>query len=99
MAELGEGGAAAHTEIGRLAARLGVPRLVAIGSGGAPEAYRAGYAEGGKGMVVPDVPAALEILRDELAPGDVVLVKASRSAGLERVAEGLLTDTAREARR
>jgi UDP-N-acetylmuramoyl-tripeptide--D-alanyl-D-alanine ligase len=48
---------------------------------------------------VPDVPAALEILRDELAPGDVVLVKASRSAGLERVAEGLLTDTAREARR
>jgi UDP-N-acetylmuramoyl-tripeptide--D-alanyl-D-alanine ligase len=48
---------------------------------------------------VPDVAAALEILRNELTPGDVVLVKASRSAGLERVAEGLLTETGREARR
>ena len=36
------------------------------------------------------MPAALELLRAELEPGDVVLVKASRSAGLERVAAGLL---------
>ncbi|MDT7650429.1 MAG: UDP-N-acetylmuramoyl-tripeptide--D-alanyl-D-alanine ligase, partial [Pseudonocardiales bacterium] len=33
---------------------------------------------------------ALALLRAELAPGDVVLVKASRAAGLERVAAGLL---------
>ena len=61
MAELGEGEAEAHAEIGRLAARLGVPRLVAIGSGRGPRAYRAGYAEGGKGTVVPDVAAALPL--------------------------------------
>ncbi len=34
--------------------------------------------------------AALELLANELAAGDVVLIKASRAAGLERLAEGLL---------
>jgi UDP-N-acetylmuramoyl-tripeptide--D-alanyl-D-alanine ligase len=32
------------------------------------------------------------LLREQVAPGDVVLVKASRSVGLERVAEALLAD-------
>jgi UDP-N-acetylmuramoyl-tripeptide--D-alanyl-D-alanine ligase len=41
-------------------------------------------------VLVTDVPAVLELLRGELTPGDVVLVKASRVVGLERVAEGLL---------
>jgi UDP-N-acetylmuramoyl-tripeptide--D-alanyl-D-alanine ligase len=36
-----------------------------------------------------DADAALDALRNRLAPGDVVLVKASRSAGLERVALAL----------
>ena len=35
---------------------------------------------------VADVAAALELLRAELEPGDVVLVKASRAAGLDRLA-------------
>ena len=39
------------------------------------------------------VDEALKVLRAELAPGDVVLVKASRAAGLERVAAGLLSET------
>jgi UDP-N-acetylmuramoyl-tripeptide--D-alanyl-D-alanine ligase len=39
---------------------------------------------------VPDVDAAVALLREQLAPGDVVLVKGSRSAGLERVAAALL---------
>ncbi len=34
-------------------------------------------------MVVADVRAALELLAAEVRPGDVVLVKASRSSGLE----------------
>jgi UDP-N-acetylmuramoyl-tripeptide--D-alanyl-D-alanine ligase len=39
---------------------------------------------------VADADAALALLRAEVAPGDVVLVKASRAEGLERVADGLL---------
>jgi UDP-N-acetylmuramoyl-tripeptide--D-alanyl-D-alanine ligase len=38
----------------------------------------------------PGRPRALHLLRAELAPGDAVLVKASRAAGLERLAAGLL---------
>ena len=41
-------------------------------------------------VFVPDVDAALTLLRAHVRPGDVVLVKASRAAGLERVAQGLL---------
>jgi UDP-N-acetylmuramoyl-tripeptide--D-alanyl-D-alanine ligase len=41
---------------------------------------------------VPDVGSALALLRAEVRPGDVVLVKASRSSGLERLAEALLAD-------
>jgi UDP-N-acetylmuramoyl-tripeptide--D-alanyl-D-alanine ligase len=40
---------------------------------------------------VPDRAAARELLSELLRPGDVVLVKASRSYGLERLAEDLLT--------
>jgi UDP-N-acetylmuramoyl-tripeptide--D-alanyl-D-alanine ligase len=39
--------------------------------------------------MVDDVDAALELLRDELLPGDVVLVKASKSAGLADLADAL----------
>jgi UDP-N-acetylmuramoyl-tripeptide--D-alanyl-D-alanine ligase len=40
---------------------------------------------------VPDGPAAVAALRGRLADGDVVLVKASHAAGLERVAAQLLS--------
>ena len=39
---------------------------------------------------VADVAEALGLLRAELEPGDVVLVKASRAAGLDRLADALL---------
>jgi UDP-N-acetylmuramoyl-tripeptide--D-alanyl-D-alanine ligase len=103
MAELGEATGPAHAEIGRLAARLGVAHLVAVGGDARADGYQAGHrAESGEeSIVVPDVPAALRALRERLRPGDVVLVKASRAAGLERVAAGLLAEPAqrREASR
>jgi UDP-N-acetylmuramoyl-tripeptide--D-alanyl-D-alanine ligase len=86
MAELGDASAAAHTEVAATAAELGVDELVTVG---APE-YRAGRA-------VPDLTAAEQLLRAELAPGDVVLLKASRAVGLDRLAAALLSgDTERE---
>ncbi|MBI1377541.1 MAG: UDP-N-acetylmuramoyl-tripeptide--D-alanyl-D-alanine ligase [Frankiales bacterium] len=91
MLELGPAAEAEHTEIGRTAVRLGVERLVAVGSSASVTAMRdAALAAGGSAVLVEDVGAAADLLRTELRAGDVVLVKASRSVGLERVAEALL---------
>jgi UDP-N-acetylmuramoyl-tripeptide--D-alanyl-D-alanine ligase len=99
MGELGDTAALAHSGVGRLAARLGVRHLVAVGRSDPDDRaadhspdYLAGYraGDGEDSMLVPDVASALEVLHDRLRPGDVVLVKASRAAGLERVAAGLL---------
>ncbi len=92
MAELGDGASQAHFELGRHVVRLDIGQLVVIG----PEAggiHAGAVLEGSWGSEsrhVPDVEAAVALLRAELRPGDVVLVKASRSAGLERVAAALL---------
>jgi UDP-N-acetylmuramoyl-tripeptide--D-alanyl-D-alanine ligase len=83
MAELGPDGPAYHREIGRLLRELGVDALYAVGP------LSAGYLEAGLPLMrhaqTPDV----ESLRTELEPGDCVLVKASRSMGLEAVVDAL----------
>jgi UDP-N-acetylmuramoyl-tripeptide--D-alanyl-D-alanine ligase len=76
MAELGAGEAEEHAAIGAQARGLGI-RLVAVA---AP-----GY--GGEDVASVDAAAAL---LDDLDEGDAVLVKGSRVAGLERLAEVLL---------
>jgi UDP-N-acetylmuramoyl-tripeptide--D-alanyl-D-alanine ligase len=93
MLELGAASAAEHEAAGRLAVRSGVQRVVAVGEGAGPVhagALAEGAAEGEGTVAVPDVGSALTLLRAEVRPGDVVLVKASRSSGLEAVAEALL---------
>ena len=70
-------------------------RVVAVGEGAGPVhdgALAEGAAEGEGTVAVPDVGSALALLRAEVRPGDVVLVKASRSSGLETLAEALLAD-------
>jgi len=47
---------------------------------------------GSEAILVPDADTALALLRSELEPGDVVLVKASNAAGLGALAETLLRD-------
>lgn len=93
MRELGDTAPLEHDAIGRLAVRLNVNRLVAVGEGA--RAIHLGAAHEGswgrESMWVPDRDAAIALLADELAPGDVVLVKGSRLVGLEAVAEALLT--------
>ena len=81
MAELGDASAAAHAEVAATAAELGVDHLVSVG----PTEY-------GRGRAVADVAAALGLLRAELEPGDVVLVKASRAVGLDRLADALVQE-------
>ena len=53
---------------------------------------------GAEATAVPDVDAALALLRAELQAGDVVLVKASNSAGLTALAQALAADDAGERR-
>ncbi|MBT2387439.1 UDP-N-acetylmuramoyl-tripeptide--D-alanyl-D-alanine ligase [Streptomyces sp. ISL-11] len=94
MAELGGESLAEHDAVGRLAVRLNVSKLVAVGDREAAWLQMGAYNEGSWGeesVHVSDAQAAVDLLRSELRPGDVVLVKASRSVGLEWVAQQLLT--------
>jgi UDP-N-acetylmuramoyl-tripeptide--D-alanyl-D-alanine ligase len=96
MAELGAAEQAEHDAIGRLAVRLDLSRVIAVGEAARPIQHGAAL-EGswnGEAGWVPDVDAAIAALRAELRPGDVVLVKASRAASLERVALAIAEDDA-----
>jgi UDP-N-acetylmuramoyl-tripeptide--D-alanyl-D-alanine ligase len=85
MGELGGTADDEHRRIGALTAELGVDRVVVVG----PEAQPLHAAAADGSVHVPDAAAAIALLRAELRPEDVVLVKASRAAGLERVALAL----------
>ncbi|MEU5703253.1 UDP-N-acetylmuramoyl-tripeptide--D-alanyl-D-alanine ligase [Streptomyces aurantiacus] len=96
MAELGDEALAEHDAVGRLAVRLNVSRLVAVGGREASWLQLGAYNEGSWGeesVHVSDAQSAVDLLRSQLRPGDVVLVKASRSVGLERVAQALVEGT------
>jgi len=94
MAEIGATAVDEHRSIGRRCAELGVDRLVVVGA--AASAVAAGAREAGMADVVevPDARAAAALLRGGLVVGDAVLVKASRVAGLERVAAELRSSLA-----
>jgi UDP-N-acetylmuramoyl-tripeptide--D-alanyl-D-alanine ligase len=104
MAELGEDAIAEHDRVGRLAVRLDVSRLVVVGTGRPMSAMHGGAvlegawgswgAAADRGAVqVADGDAALALLRAEVQPGDVVLVKASNAAGLGALADALVADS------
>ena len=92
MAELGAGSAAEHAKIGQHVARSGIAGLVVVGANAAPMAEGAAQVAAwtGECVQVEDVGTAVTVLRERLRPRDVVLVKGSRVAGMERVAQGLL---------
>jgi len=91
MKELGDESVAAHDQLGRLAVRLNVGQVIAVGEGARPIHMGAAH-EGswnGESAYVATIDEAVGLLADLLQPGDIVLIKASRSVGLERVAEAL----------
>ena len=102
MGELGPGAEAEHTRLGRDAVLAGVDVVVSVGPDaigvhtGALAERSAGNGEeredGSLDSVlhVPDREAARRLLTDQLRADDVVLVKASRSYGLELLAADLL---------
>lgn len=98
MRELGELAIAEHDAIGRLAVRLDISKLVAIGEMG--KIIQMGAAHegswGDEAVHVHSIDDAVEYVTAHWQPGDVVLVKASRSIGLERVAEALISAGSRK---
>ncbi|MBQ1032292.1 UDP-N-acetylmuramoyl-tripeptide--D-alanyl-D-alanine ligase [Micromonospora parva] len=100
MAELGPFEYDGHAEVGRLAAELGVDRLLVVGEPAAPihEGATAVANWGGESVLLTDQAAAVEVLRNELRPGDVVLVKGSRYRTWE-VADALRADADGESTR
>ncbi|WP_052809749.1 UDP-N-acetylmuramoyl-tripeptide--D-alanyl-D-alanine ligase [Streptomonospora alba] len=91
MAELGETSVEEHRRAGAMAARSGVRTLVVVGEEAGPMAEGAGAEPGWDGEVVRvrDADEATAALRARLRGADVVMVKGSRVAGLEKVAEEL----------
>jgi UDP-N-acetylmuramoyl-tripeptide--D-alanyl-D-alanine ligase len=81
MGELGPGSAGYHREVGEHARAAGVDFLVGVGLPAR---------DYDPDELVADPGEAAELLAQRLEPGDAVLVKGSRSAGLEAVAEQLV---------
>jgi UDP-N-acetylmuramoyl-tripeptide--D-alanyl-D-alanine ligase len=91
MAELGEFSVEEHDRIGRLVVRLGIGQLVVVGRGAFP-IHQAATLEGswdGESVYIEDVDEAVRALQDMIRPGDVVLVKSSKSAGLRFLGDRL----------
>jgi UDP-N-acetylmuramoyl-tripeptide--D-alanyl-D-alanine ligase len=97
MAELGDIARHSHEEAGQLAARAGVAGLIAVGEEARPviDGARAEPGWHGEALAVPDAGTAVAALSNQLRPGDVVLVKASKAASLWEVADGLLMEVSR----
>ncbi len=85
MAELGDDAAALHAASGEAARVAGIDGLYAVG----PLSHNAVTAFGEGGIHFDSQAALIEALRHQLAPGVTVLVKGSRSARMERVADAL----------
>jgi len=92
MAELGAHSAAAHAEVGKRAAELKIGQLFAVGKNSAVTAQAARDAGLTRVIEFADVEMAVTAVRKFLRTGDVVLLKASRSSRLERIAETLKAD-------
>jgi UDP-N-acetylmuramoyl-tripeptide--D-alanyl-D-alanine ligase len=84
MAELGDYSDEAHREVARAVDEIGADVLVSVGE----------HARVYGGHWVADADEAVVLLREELKPGDCVLVKGARFLGLERVADALAGVTA-----
>ncbi len=91
MLELGRSTVAAHTGVGVHAAGVGVDVLVTVGTAAAAMAH--GYEKArqqGEAVTTAGRDAASDWLRHNVSAADVVLVKASRGAALELLADGLV---------
>lgn len=91
MGELGHESERGHRSVGQTASDLGLDCVISVGNEAAliaDEAWRGGVE---KVVKAADLDEAIKALRDFAQAGDLVLVKGSRSAEMERIVEGLAT--------
>ncbi len=91
MAELGGDGELLHAHTGWVAREAGVSHLLATGD----LSKRTVEAFGDKAHWFASIDELIAHLRSSIGEGDVVLVKGSRSMGMERVVEALMEEPAR----
>lgn len=98
MRELGELAVDEHDAIGRLAVRLDISKLVAVGEMGKIVQMGAAHegSWGDEAVHVHGIDEAVQYVVAHWLPGDVILIKASRSIGLERVAQALIDADSRK---
>jgi UDP-N-acetylmuramoyl-tripeptide--D-alanyl-D-alanine ligase len=89
MGELGTHSEEAHAEVGRRAAELEIGQLFAVGKMAPVTAKAARNAGLSRVIEFENVESAIKAVKGFLKTGDVVLIKASRSSRLERIAETL----------
>ncbi|EHJ91351.1 UDP-N-acetylmuramoyl-tripeptide--D-alanyl-D-alanine ligase [Vreelandella boliviensis] len=87
MGELGDESAALHADIGRYAAELGIDELLTLG-----DAARAASEAFSRGLHFNDHEALTRHVTNTLPPDTTLLVKGSRSAGMEHVVNALRSD-------
>ena len=91
MLELGETSLEEHDEIGRLCVRFDISKTLAVGQS-ARSIQLGASLEGSwnqESIFAETIEQAIDLLIDQVQPGDVVFIKASRAVGLERVAMAL----------
>lgn len=91
MGELGKESERGHRQVGEVAAKLGIDCVIGVGEEPAVLAEAAWRGGVEKVLKLGSVEEAVEALRNLAKPGDVVLVKGSRSARMERIVEGFET--------
>lgn len=93
MLELGELSVEEHDRLGRLAVRMNISKLIAVGDIAKP-IYNAAHLEGSWGNEatwVATAEQAFELIRAEAQPGDIILFKSSNGAGLGKLGESVAT--------
>ncbi|MDQ1021968.1 UDP-N-acetylmuramoyl-tripeptide--D-alanyl-D-alanine ligase [Streptomyces afghaniensis] len=99
MHKLGDASKEAHAEIGRMVAELGISALIVVGGPEAPwleEGARwldeSARSHGADSVLVPSRQQARKMLHMLVEPGDLVLLKGARDAGLQQLARELRND-------
>ena len=93
MLELGEKSKEHHEDIAKLIHQLGIKNCLIVGQGARPVFnYLQNQGFNGNVIFTENLDETLLNAKKMINPNDVVLVKASRSIGLERVANAIVSD-------